>query len=699
MEQDAELVEEAAEAARGPSAADRARDQRVILGNTGQNVLGLAIGALATFAAQVIMTRRLGDDGFGVVTLTTQFAFIAAAATRFGMDVANVRLVAILVGRNEAARSRGLVRRSVAIALGVSVPLAVLAFAVAPWLAETFSGLPDVAVPAFRWAAVTIPIAALAFTYMGATRGLKIMRYTLYSQWTAQPIGWIVLTLGFWAAFATTPGWASAAFGASWALALLIAWYGWEKEQRRFPPAAPSPGIPEEHTGSLLRFGALRAPATLFSQLIFWTDFFVLSALMSSLGREGAAQVGVYGAVLRAGQSLFLFLTSVSLTFSPFVADLHHRGEREHLDSLYKQVTRWTLAATIPVLLVLAVLPEQVLRIFGAEFTGGDGALRILIVGMIVPVMVGTVGFILIMAGRTGWDLLVYLGGFAIDIGLALLLARPEALGIRGAAIAQAATLTFSAVARLLLVRRFLRIWPFDRDYLRLAVPSVAGAGAMLATHVALPEAEWLVNLVGSFAVGGLAYAATLLLWGLPSRERRAAFRLAGRLLGRSTAPGGVRPPRVRPLVDGDREDVRRLLLGRWGSPRMAAHGVVYEPAKLDGFVAEDPDTGELLGLLTYHLTEDACEIVTIDALVERRGVGTALLEAAAALGRERLWVVTTNDNASALDWYQRRGFRVVAVHEGAVDRARRSLKPEIPRSAPDGTPIRDEIELERPRS
>ena len=94
----------------------------------------------------------------------------------------------------------------------------------------------------------------------------------------------------------------------------------------------------------------------------------------------------------------------------------------------------------------------------------GEEALRILIVGMIVPVMVGTVGFILIMAGRTGWDLLVYVGAFAIDIGLAFALARPDALGIRGAAIAQAATLTFSAIARLFLVRRFLRIWPFDRD-------------------------------------------------------------------------------------------------------------------------------------------------------------------------------------------------------------------------------------------
>jgi len=63
--------------------AERFGDQRNILGNTGQNVLGLAIGALATFAAQVLMTRALGAQEFGVVTMTTQFAFIAAAATRF----------------------------------------------------------------------------------------------------------------------------------------------------------------------------------------------------------------------------------------------------------------------------------------------------------------------------------------------------------------------------------------------------------------------------------------------------------------------------------------------------------------------------------------------------------------------------------------------------------------------------------------
>lgn len=515
-------------------ASSGARDQRVILGNTGQNVLGLAIGALATFAAQVIITNRLGDEGFGVVTLTTQFAFVAAAATRFGMDVANVRLVAILAGRGQAARARGLVRRSVAIAAAVSVPFAVVAFSLSPWLADRFSGQAE---SAFRAGAITVPIAALAFTYMGATRGLKIMRFTLYSQWIAQPIGWIAFTVGLWFVFDATPAVASAAFGVSWGLALLIAWYGWEKEQRRFPDPPRSEGVPEERTRSLLRFGALRAPATLFSQLIFWTDFFVLSLLWSGRGAAGASATGVYGAVLRAGQSLFLFLTSVSLTFSPFVADLHHRGERARLDVLYKQVTRWTLAATIPVLLVLAILPGPVLRIFGSEFVEGASALRILIVGMVVPVMVGTVGFILIMAGRTGWDLAVYFGSFAVDVGVALWLARPEgSLGIRGAAIAQAATLTVSAVARLMLVKRFLGIWPFDAGYLRLVPAAALGGLAMAFAHAVMPSEKWLLDLVVSFAVGGAVYVGALVAIGLPANERTSLFRLAGRVLGRGGA-------------------------------------------------------------------------------------------------------------------------------------------------------------------
>ena len=76
------------------------------------------------------------------------------------------------------------------------------------------------------------------------------------------------------------------------------------------------------------------------------------------------------------------------------------------------------------------------------------------------------------------------------------------------------------------------------------------------------------------------------------------------------------------------------------------------------------------------------------------------MIEAAGQLARQqgctRLWVITTNDNVDALRFYQRRGFCLVGVHRGAVDRSRASLKPEIPAAGAYRIPLRDEIELER---
>jgi ribosomal protein S18 acetylase RimI-like enzyme len=65
--------------------------------------------------------------------------------------------------------------------------------------------------------------------------------------------------------------------------------------------------------------------------------------------------------------------------------------------------------------------------------------------------------------------------------------------------------------------------------------------------------------------------------------------------------------------------------------------------------------------LITYRRQADQVEIVTIDSLVEKQGIGTALIEAvrqaARAAGCTRLWLITTNDNLTALGFYQKRGF------------------------------------------
>lgn len=152
----------------------------------------------------------------------------------------------------------------------------------------------------------------------------------------------------------------------------------------------------------------------------------------------------------------------------------------------------------------------------------------------------------------------------------------------------------------------------------------------------------------------------------------------------------------LRPLTPDDRDWVAVFTAKRWGSEIVVAHGTIYHPAELPGFAAY---VGErLVGLLTYAINEGACEIISIDSLAEGQGVGSALVEAvkeaAQEHGCQRLWLITTNDNLPALRFYQKRGFRLVRVHPGAVERSRR-IKPQIPQIGLEGIPIRDELELE----
>lgn len=152
----------------------------------------------------------------------------------------------------------------------------------------------------------------------------------------------------------------------------------------------------------------------------------------------------------------------------------------------------------------------------------------------------------------------------------------------------------------------------------------------------------------------------------------------------------------VRPLTSDDRDWARRLIVRHWGAETVVGHEAIYCPHELPGFVAQDGR--DLVGLVTYHAAGNVIQVVTINSLRQGRGVGKALMEAVISLARDqgcrRLWLITTNDNLNALKFYQKCGFRLVAVHPGTVDRARQ-IKPSIPRIGEHSIPIRDEIELE----
>ncbi|MFC2070836.1 GNAT family N-acetyltransferase [Chloroflexota bacterium] len=152
----------------------------------------------------------------------------------------------------------------------------------------------------------------------------------------------------------------------------------------------------------------------------------------------------------------------------------------------------------------------------------------------------------------------------------------------------------------------------------------------------------------------------------------------------------------IRPVDKGDRNWVPGLLVEHWGSTKIVTRGKIYDADQLPGFTAIQVD--KPVGLITYRLEGSECEIISINSLVERIGIGTALTKAvggaAVEAGCKRIWLTTTNDNTAALRFWQKRGFSLVAVYRDAVEQSRK-LKPEIPLTGEDGIPILDEIELE----
>ena len=141
---------------------------------------------------------------------------------------------------------------------------------------------------------------------------------------------------------------------------------------------------------------------------------------------------------------------------------------------------------------------------------------------------------------------------------------------------------------------------------------------------------------------------------------------------------------------------VTNFIQDQWGSTRVVSKRRVFDPSELEGFAAVADE--KVVGLVTFRVERDECEVVTLNSLSEGTGTGSSLLNAvrdtAIKARCRRLWLITTNDNLSALRFYQKWGLRITAIYPNALERSR-MLKPEIPLLGKEGIPIRDEIELE----
>lgn len=179
----------------------------------------------------------------------------------------------------------------------------------------------------------------------------------------------------------------------------------------------------------------------------------------------------------------------------------------------------------------------------------------------------------------------------------------------------------------------------------------------------------------------------------LPLTEARITVTCASHGAGERKVQAAVRD--ARPT---DRGAIEEICDRVWGETDIDAFGRTFDVLAADNVVAEVD--GEFAGLISLALDHGELAIVMLSVYPDYQGsgIGTALLDAAAARARDRrlpfVKVATTNDDIPALYFYQRHGFVMYEIDAGIVVDHHNGVLPGFA-----GIPVRDEIRLRRPAS
>lgn len=389
----------------------------------------LNVGALALgFMLALVLSRLLGPAGFGEYSFAFAWASVLAIPSVLGLNFVLVRNVAAYKAHGRWAELRGLLRRANQAVLGVSLALAVGAAVAAVQLDlfdERFRS-------PFLIGLTLVPLVALSIVRLSTLQGLGHVVLARLPETIVGP-GLFLALVAFVAAVGSS-------FSASWAVGLqsvatfLAFALGVILLRARMPRAAKR--VAPAYEAALWA----RSAAPMLAVGALATVNFHAGTIALGVAAD-ASDVGIYAVAGRIAVVTGFLSAAAMYPLMPAIARLHATHEHERLRVLLPRSAQVVLLLSLPVALAFLALPGLFLGLFGGGYSGGDTVLRILVLGELVKLVLGSASMALAMSGLEGQVLKGAAAGAATDVVLLAVLVPP--FGAEGAAVA----LTVSALA------------------------------------------------------------------------------------------------------------------------------------------------------------------------------------------------------------------------------------------------------------
>jgi O-antigen/teichoic acid export membrane protein len=379
-------------------------------------------------ALSVVLARVLGPEGRGSYALLTLAAMIGAALGTFGFEGASV----FILGR-QPERARAILAGSLLLAAvsGTTIAGLLVWFAAGPgsWLPDAAQGLVIVA-------SLAIPFLILTMLLNGALIGLGRVSD---SAWLGT--GSVALSLLLVSLASLAPGARLAAVVWAFTLCAVV--------QAGVPFALVMRAVggplvdPRPAFAGGVGYSLTTHASTILHMLHLRADVFLMTLFL------GPRDVGLYALAQAVCEWVWLLPRSAATVLFPFVSA---SDDRRALAATTRTCrVAFTLAGLAALCLGIAT-PWLIPALFGTAFRGSILPIRLLLPGIWVGSIAGSLSSFLAGRGRPELPLLTSLLSLTLNVSLNLALVPRH--GIAGAAIASAVSYSFMTVVNTILARR-----------------------------------------------------------------------------------------------------------------------------------------------------------------------------------------------------------------------------------------------------
>lgn len=462
------------------------------------NLLGSVVSGIATFALTVAVTRLSSMSEAGVFFSATSLFLLATSLGQLGTNTGLVYFLSGSRARDELHRANVYMRTAAGPVMVVAVAIGAAVFAFAEPVGALLSPGKEAQFAGYmRVMAFFVPCAAAANLALSASRGLGTMRVTAALDQIARPllqlvlVGLVLSILG--------PGAVSWAWSLAYLPVAVLAWMWWTRLRNQAAKQVTEPSF--RPARSFWLFSAPRALAGVTQVAMQRLDIILVGAI------AGLGAAAVYGATTRFLALGQMVARAVSLSVQPLLGESLARSDRLDTSRLYQASTAWLILATWPLYLVLIGFGESILSIFGSDYGVGDEALRALCFAMLVATACGMVDMVLVMAGKSFWNLANVLIAFTLNLSLDLLLIPHYA--VLGAAIGWAVAIVIGNALPLTQIFLWFRLHPFGHGTL-IAMATSVSAFTLVPLALQLTTLEGTPLLTTAMTSGALIYIASL---------------------------------------------------------------------------------------------------------------------------------------------------------------------------------------------